>query len=153
MYTGKTDNYLNTNVSNEDFYPSLNIGDFQRDYKMPAEFDAESVSNNIMQAMMETNDSLKGQQSLWQAAGYNTLGEVPASQINNESINLFHYRRAVFCKAKYLAYLQLISQSTKGGAENLGKNSDEIRNVFLTESNNALRALKGQRGRIIAAAL
>ncbi|WP_019530639.1 head completion/stabilization protein [Dasania marina] len=153
MYTGKSDDYLATQIENDGFYPSFTLGDFQRDYKMPSEFAQETVTQHLILAMVEVNNSLSAQKAEWQGQGSATLEAVVSPTINNERVNVFYYRRAVFAKAKYLLFGQLISYSQRDTAEHYGKQSEEVRDEFLAESNSAIKALQGRRGRIYVAAL
>jgi hypothetical protein len=153
-WTGKSDSYLTTIVVNEAFYPDLSLGDLQRDYRIPAEYETETVQEHLRLAMMEINEALTEQQVIWIDAGAATLVAVAAPTMDSISTLIINYRRAVFCKAKALLLQQYASMAQRDVAENIGKDSMETQQHWQSESRAALRVLQGKtRSRLSAEAL
>ena len=143
-YTGKTVDYLSTPVANDGFFSDFILSDLQEGYRIPAEYEEGTVIEHLVLAITEINESLTEKKVAWVSQGYATLDAVPSGKINNVSVLVINYRRAVLAKAKYLLLQQYMSMYSRESAEHLGKLPDD----WLSESNAALRAITGTRSRI-----
>lgn len=146
-FTGKTDAYLNTVIANNGFFPELNLGEFQRVYRVPAEYETELVIECIENARDTTNFILHIDQLVWQKKGATVLSEVELIRpINLTAL----YEKAVFCLAKSELLKQFATIIRKAAAENLAKESEETRNYWVSLSRKATRRMMGL-GNITAA--
>lgn len=136
-FSGIIPEKLQGTVSNDGFFPDLDLGEFQETHRLPAEYAPALISEGVMTAMLEVNDDLERIRQTWQNAGQNKL--------DNNQTNL--YKRAVFCRAKSYLLQQYATVTAKPSANNVGKEAPERYDIFLKFSENAIRQLQG-RGRI-----
>ncbi|AMP06523.1 phage head completion family protein [Collimonas pratensis] len=54
----------------------------------------------VVAAILHVNNELRDWKLEQIAAGYTSLAAVPADRVDRESVNISHYRRAVYCWAK-----------------------------------------------------
>lgn len=143
-WTGKTDEYLATVITNDGFYPDLTLGDLQRDYRIPAEFAEDTVKRHLTVAVIEINSRLETKKTEWVTAGSATLEAVSAEKIGDEFILIAHYMRSVFCRAKALLLQQFATLNRKNAAQHAANESDENQQHWFSESDLALRKLTGE---------
>lgn len=154
-FSGKPTSIVELAIENDGFWPNLSVSEFQKGYRLPAEFLGELLTDALSIAMTEVNVDLatvkavlqdNGVSSLTSAAGVAT----PASWGYAHRVML--YKRAVYCRAKASALQQFPTVTRRESAENTGKEAPEREDTFLAFSQQAVRALQG-RGRITAALL
>lgn len=142
-FTGKPQTFLDATVTNDGFYPDINLGDFQRVYRVPAEYKQELVEHHVRMAMADCNRALRSQKAIWLAAGYNSLLVVPSEQFGEVSELVTQYQRAVFCKAMGLLVRAFTTLNRREQAENLAKEGVDMVQDYFAESLHAIRRLKG----------
>lgn len=141
-FTGKPTNYLQTSVKNNGFFPDLSLGDFQKLYRVPAEYQQEKVEHLLRLAMLDVNGELADQEETWKAAGHTTLADVPGEMLGTVSAKVEQYQRAVFSSACAKAFEQFATITRREIGENQAKESEQTADLYLTESNRAVRYLK-----------
>lgn len=98
----------------------------------------------LIEAIATTNSALLSWRSTQQAAGFNTLDDVPAEKIDDKSIHLHRYQRAVGCLAKALLLERYRDLDTTGKgdkkAEGLTDPIDDCRRDHL----NAIADIAGR---------
>lgn len=119
------------------FYPDLDKGTFQEDYRLPAEYTDSMISEALCFGMTEINIELQKHLIKWQIKGQQQL----------TTIQQRLYLRAVYCRAKAFLLKQFPTVTAKPSANNTGKSDAETYPEFLTLAGVALRKLQG-RGRI-----
>lgn len=87
-------------ISNYEFWPSINPESCRDAMGIDSAISAKRLRMALINAMTATNIDLRYWVSTQQGIGYATLQDVPAEQIDGESINIQLYRRAVYCAAK-----------------------------------------------------
>lgn len=127
-----------------DFWPELAIAEFQRDYKINADFDENTVTLNVKHAAFSVINELKKEEQLFKEAGFNHLEEVPQGSILNELELCAFFKHAVFSMAKAKIYPQVASSSRKETSENLAQYQTETTDYWQAESRRALSAIKRQ---------
>lgn len=142
-FSGKSDHYLTTTLENNGFFPDLVLGDLQRMYRVPAEYDQAKVEHLLRLAMIDVNDSLAEQQDTWQRAGLSTLAEVPAPIIGGKHALLVQYQRAVFALVTAMAFRQFATVTRREVGEHQAKESPQTEQLYRAESDQALRRLRG----------
>jgi len=142
-FSGKTEDYLNTVITNNGFYPNVVLGDFQRDYNIPAKYEIETVTNKILLAMVNINDQLAVIQDDWELDGATTLAEVDTTEHNGVNKMEMHYIQAVFSRAKALLIPEFASLNRKDSAMSLDESTIDLAAPWKTLSNRAVRKLKG----------
>lgn len=139
-FTGKSDSFMQTSVTNDGFFPDVVLGDLQRDYRIPTQHAEETVTHHVLIALGEVNSQLKAKKLEWTDLGYNTLEDVPADKLNNISQLVIWYQRAVAAKTKALLIPQLNSLNTK----DKDPDTEDQEQYWHSECRSALSAILGK---------
>ena len=99
-FSGKQSYPHEGTISNQIFWPEMDLTRFSEEYRIPNDLDEKSVAEHLVQGMTDINFRLSDYRTEQQAAGYDALEEVPAEQVDEESILLVLYRRAVFLQSQ-----------------------------------------------------
>ena len=142
-FTGKPETFLNTTLANDGFFPDVNLGDFQRLYRVPAEYKQALVEHHLRIAMADCNRSLATQKTLWVMAGHNSLAQVNDATLGGVNEMVTQYQRAVFCRGMGLLVRAFTSLNRREQAENLAKEGVDVVQDYFAESLHAVRRLKG----------
>lgn len=142
-FTGKPDAYLEATLLNDGFFPDISLGDFQRLYRVPAEYTQELVEHHLRLAITDCNDALAAQKVLWLEAGSATLAAVDTRAIGGKDVMVMQYNRAVFCRAMGLLVRAFTSLNRKAEAENLAKEGLDVSQDYFAQSKHAIRRLLG----------
>ncbi|AJC66893.1 head completion/stabilization protein [Dickeya zeae] len=95
----------------DDGTATVNAGEFWpvivlRDLRLAARITGGITTTRLMhvttEAVVHVTDQLASWQQTQQAAGYVALADVPARQVNGESIKVYRFRRAVYAIARAL---------------------------------------------------
>lgn len=143
-FTGKTETYLNTEIANDGFFPAVKVGDFQRDYNIPAKHELETVSNRLRLAMMSINEQLATQKASWFIAGHSTLADVPAETIDTVNVLVLRYFEAVLCYAKSLLIPEYAALNRKDANLNLDQDTVDLAMHWKQRSYKAIKKLTGK---------
>ncbi|MEJ1226535.1 head completion/stabilization protein [Pseudomonas sp. CCNWLW56] len=154
-FSGKPTTFVEQAIENDGFWPDLSVSEFQKGYRLPAEFLGELLTDALAIAMVEVNADLAAVKAVLQGSGVLNLASEasvtpPAAWAYAHKVML--YKRAVYCRAKASALQQFPTVTRRESAENTGKEAPEREDTFLAFSQSAVRALQG-RGRITAALL
>ena len=154
-FSGKPTAFVQLNIKNDAFWPDLSVSEFQKGYRMPAEYLVELLTDELTLAIVEVNADLARVKAGLQASGVLNI-ETAASASTAESWSYTHkvmlYKRAVYARAKASLLTQFATVNRRESAENVGKELPERSETFLAFSQAAVRSLQG-RGRITAALL
>ena len=142
-FTGKSDNILARKVAGDGFYPDLSFGDFQRDYRVPAEYNADMVANELEEAAGEVAANINTQRLAWEAVPYSSLKAAESGE--NKPLTQWYFR-AVYCRAKASLLRQFPTMTRRAVAENMAKESEETESFYLAKSTKAERRLRGVSG-------
>lgn len=169
-FSGKPTTFVEQMIENDGFWPDLSVAEFQKGYRLPAEYLVDMLAADLTMAMVEINADLAELKQRWRALGVNSVEvpdplNLPPKQIKewpfiqtdqnllpDNALKLKIYRRAVYCRAKASALQQFATVTRRESAENTGKEAPERESTFLAFSQAAVRALQG-RGRVTAALL
>lgn len=83
-------------LPNATFWPVIELDTLRRATRLDGTVTAERLTHAAINAIAEVNADLSDWRSERQADGYTSLAEVPAEEINGQSLYLHHYRRAVY---------------------------------------------------------
>lgn len=154
-FSGKPTTFVEQAIENDGFWPNLSVAEFQKGYRLPAEYLVEMLVTDLNTAMIEVNKDLSTAKSILQSSGVSSL-ESAAGVVNPAHWGYAHkgmlYKRAVYTRAKATLLTQFATVSRRESAENIGKELPERSETFLAFSQQAVRSLQG-RGRITAALL
>jgi hypothetical protein len=82
------------------FWPEVDPAAIRAAQRIDGTVTAERLNAELIEAIASVNGELAAWRETQQAAGYDTLAEIPAAEINAASINVHRYLRAVGCLAK-----------------------------------------------------
>lgn len=117
-------------VSGE-FWPVIELDDFRSTMRT----DGTVTPDRLRHAAIDAVASVNGDLSLWgqhqQAAGYSTLSQVPSEKINNESVLVHRYRRAVYALARgNLVERYLDTSATADAMKDVGAKEGSIEDLY-----------------------
>ena len=135
-FTGKAQEYLETTIENDGFFPDLSLGVFQNVYRVPVEIAEEKVVEELSTAMLHVNIKLEEQVLDWTTAGNETLESVGQYLIQ-------HYFMAVynFAKANLLNDVETFTRRDK--ARQIDEDLDRTLQRLNARYQSSLKRLKG----------
>ena len=154
-FSGTPTTFVEQEIENDGFWPSLSLTEFQKTYRLPGEYLGDMLVADLTMAMNEVNTELATVKSILQANEVSNLEAMagvtsPAQWGYANKVML--YKRAVYTRAKASLLTQFATVTRRESAENTGKELPERSETFLAFSQQAVRSLQG-RGRITAALL
>lgn len=151
-FSGKPTTLVELAIENDGFWPNLDVGEFQKGYRLPAEYLVELLTAELTTAMTEVNRDLAKLKARWQGLGVSSVESANTRVLPERTFQAATYKRAVYCRAKASLLPQFVTIIRRESAENLGKELPDRPETFLAFSQQAVRSLQG-RGRITAALL
>ncbi len=151
-FSGKPTTLVEQAIENDGFWPDLSVAEFQRGYRLPAEYLVELLADGIAFAMGEVNQDLAKRKAAWQAAGITSVKSADPTVLQERKFHVATYKRAVYCRAKAYLLQQFATVNRRDTAENLAKEAPATEERFLAFSQQAVRLLQG-RSRITAVLL
>ena len=151
-FSGKPTTFVEQAIENDGFWPDLSVSEFQKGYRLPAEYLVELLGAYLTTAMIEVNTDLAKLKARWQVAGVTSVESADPMVLPERTFHTATYKRAVYCRAKASLLTQFATVTRRESAENTGKELPERSETFLAFSQQAVRSLQG-RGRITAVLL
>ncbi|UFI44871.1 head completion/stabilization protein [Pseudomonas savastanoi] len=151
-FSGKPTTFVEQAIENDGFWPNLSVAEFQKGYRLPAEYLVEMLAADLTTAMVEVNTDLAKLKARWQGAGVSNVESADTTVLPERTFQAATYKRAVYSRAKASLLTQFATVNRRESAENVGKELPERSETFLAFSQAAVRSLQG-RGRITAALL
>ncbi|MDC6490472.1 head completion/stabilization protein [Pseudomonas syringae] len=151
-FSGKPSTFVEQAIENDGFWPDLSVTEFQKGYRLPAEYLVEMLAADLNMAMVEVNTDLAKLKARWQGAGVSNVESADTTILPERTFQAATYKRAVYSRAKASLLTQFATVNRRESAENVGKELPERSETFLAFSQAAVRSLQG-RGRITAALL
>lgn len=151
-FSGKPTTFVEQAIENDGFWPDLSVAEFQRGYRLPAEYLVDLLADGIAFAMGEVNQDLAKRKAAWQAAGIASVESADPTVLQERTFHVATYKRAVYCRAKAYLLQQFATVNRRDTAENLAKEAPATEERFLAFSQQAVRLLQG-RSRITAVLL
>lgn len=151
-FSGKPTTFVEQAIENDGFWPDLSVTEFQKGYRLPAEYLVDMLVTDLTTAMTEVNRDLAKRKSEWQNVGVTTVESADTTVLPERTFHAATYKRAVYCRAKASLLTQFATVTRRESAENTGKELPERGETFLEFSQQSVRSLQG-RGRITAALL
>jgi|SRR5690554_6271660 len=141
-FTGRDQTFLAKTLANANgFFPELSLGDFQRQYRVPANLAPETVEQQLINAMGEINQALAARAIVWQAQGMGTLADLATAEGN--TLVAFYFT-AVYSRAKAWLLRDYQTFSRRDVAEDATQEGEAIYKALMVRSNAALRRLEGR---------
>ena len=151
-FSGKPTTFVEQTIENDGFWPDLSLSEFQKGYRLPAEYLVELLGADLTTAMTEVNQDLAKRKAYWQSLGVSSVESADPTVLPLQTFHVATYKRAVYCRAKASLLTQFATVTRRESAENTGKELPERGETFLEFSQQAVRSLQG-RGRITAVLL
>ena len=151
-FSGKPTTFVEQAIENDGFWPDLSLVEFQKGYRLPAEYLVDMLATDLTTAMFEVNHDLAKLKAQWSAAGVSSVESADPMVLPERTFQAAMYKRAVYTRAKASLLTQFATVTRRESAENTGKEQPERAETFLAFSQQAVRSLQG-RGRITAALL
>lgn len=151
-FSGKPTTFVEQAIENDGFWPNLSLAEFQKGYRLPAEYLVDMLATDLTTAMIEVNRDLAKRKADWQTAGVTSVESADPMVLPERTFHAATYKRAVYCRAKASLLTQFATVTRRESAENTGKELPERGETFLEFSQQSIRSLQG-RGRITAALL
>ncbi|RBH53166.1 MULTISPECIES: head completion/stabilization protein [Pseudomonas] len=149
-FSGKPTTFVEQQIENDGFWPDLSVSEFQKSYRLPAEYLVDLLGTDMTTAMIEVNADLARCKARWQAVGINSVESADSRLLPERTFKAATYKRAVYCRTKASLLTQFATVTRRESAENTGKELPERAETFLAFSQQAVRSLQG-RGRMTAA--
>lgn len=151
-FSGKLTTFVEQTIENDGFWPNLSLAEFQKGYRLPAEYLVDMLATDLTMAMVEVNADLAKLKAQWSVAGVSSVESADPTVLQERTFHAATYKRAVYCRAKASLLTQFATVTRRESAENTGKELPERGETFLEFSQQAVRSLQG-RGRITAVLL
>ena len=148
-FSGKPTTLVDQDIENDGFWPDLSVSEFQKGYRLPAEYLGEMLVADLSMAMVEVNTDLAKLKARWQSVGVSSVESADPMVLPERTFQAATYKRAVYTRAKASLLTQFATVTRRESAENTGKEQPERAETFLALSQQAVRSLQG-RGRITA---
>lgn len=110
-------------ITNTPFWPDLDITEFRAEMRTDGTVTPARLRQAVLTAIAEVNAELHDFRLRQISAGYTSLAEVPADEIDGESQRLQLYRRAVWCWTKATLTERYRDFDATGGGN---KKADEL---------------------------
>ncbi len=146
-FNALTDKTSSVILPGDGWYPELSVGEFQRLYRLPAEYAEALVADHLGLARLWAVRQLQAWREEQEAAGFVSLEDVPVHGLTGEGTRLF--KRAVFCHAKALLLGQFATVARREAAREDAKEGPDVADRFFAWAHDAIADLRG-RGRIDA---
>ncbi|EMN5578395.1 head completion/stabilization protein [Klebsiella pneumoniae] len=82
------------------FWPEIALSDVRMEMRINGAVTTSRLKQAVIEGVSHTLDQLADWQAVQLAAGYIRLADVPAVEVNGESVKVHRYRRAVFSIAR-----------------------------------------------------
>lgn len=143
MFNGNTTDYQKATITNDGFWPDIEVGDFERDRAVPADMQPDTVAGVVLSAVAQINIELAITKAKLMAEGHWMAAEVDGPHINGQNQLEILYRQAVFARAKADLVTEFGSVTQRSAGNNQATQSDDTRAALLAESQQHIRAIKG----------
>ncbi|WP_458377774.1 head completion/stabilization protein [Pseudomonas fluorescens] len=151
-FSGNPTTFVERAIENDGFWPNLSVAEFQKGYRLPAEYLVDMLVTDLTTAMIEVNHDLAKRKSQWQNVGVTTVESANTTVLPERTFHVATYKRAVYCRAKASLLTQFATVTRRESAENTGKDLPERGETFLEFSQQSVRSLQ-VRGRLTAVLL
>ncbi|GLR75980.1 head completion/stabilization protein [Aliivibrio sifiae] len=146
MFNGKTDNeYQDTVIENDGFWPDLNAGDFEKRRAPPMEMDKDTIAYAVAAAVAQINLALITVKTGYEAEGINKAEDVLGQpKVGDKNLLIILYESAVFARAKSELLPEFATTQLRDAGDNVAEREPETRDSLLAESQQHIRAIKGK---------
>lgn len=145
MFTAQGNSYQNTTITNDGFWPDIDVGDFERLRGTPYAQDDERIANAVLSAVASVNLQLLKLKTHFEAEGIRQAQDIVATpSIDGKNHVVIQYQTAVFAKAKADLLPDFATVHQKKEGDLLAERLAETKNELLAESERIVRNLLGK---------
>lgn len=87
-------------ITSSPFWPAISLPDLRETVRLDGTVTTARLTHAVIDAITSVNRDLADWRRARQAEGHATLAAVPSDVINNESVHLHSYRRAVYAMTR-----------------------------------------------------
>ncbi|HFV9291865.1 TPA: head completion/stabilization protein [Serratia fonticola] len=143
MFRPGDNGFQKSTLTNDGFWPDLQLADFQRQRQIPPSIDAGTVSQAMLTAVAEANRSLAAFAAQQQRKGYATAADVPGPVMDGENALTAQYKKAVYARAKADLMGEFAAISRR--EDNTNQDAPQTKATLLAEAAFVIRAIKGRK--------
>jgi len=136
-FTGKPSLANNIIITNDSFWLDLDLGEFLKNYRIPAEYTTDTISYGVKVAVLAVNPELEPVKNIMVHLGYANLEAYTVDYselLDGEQTLVMRYKKAVFSHAKAYLLEQFNSMNRRKDAENAAKEAPETAEFWLNQS-------------------
>lgn len=89
-----------TLITNDGFFPDIDLAAMRDAIRLDGTVTDSRLTAATVDAIIFVNDQVKDLKVSAQSAGHSSMAAIPAAQVNQQSVLISHYLRAVYCTAK-----------------------------------------------------
>ncbi|MDD9340999.1 MAG: head completion/stabilization protein [Providencia heimbachae] len=141
MFNGNELNYQSVEITNDSFWPDINLADFQKQRKIPIDLDGGLLTDALLASIAEINLSLESLKNKYSANGYIAASKVPGAKANGQNALCAQYKKALYARAKADLIGEFNSVSSR--APNPKQENPETQRSLLAEAAFVIRNMKG----------
>ncbi|MNF88643.1 Phage head completion protein (GPL) [compost metagenome] len=146
-----TSGFIPTNPTNKDegeiasapFWPVIKLADLRAIMRTDGTITTERLRHAVIDAIAAVNSDLSGWSINRQGDGYSLLADVPSQSINNESVLVHWYRRAVYSMARANLYERYLDSPPTADAVKDTDARDMTANDLYRDARFAIRDILG----------
>ncbi|WP_158683054.1 head completion/stabilization protein [Shewanella sp. WE21] len=136
------DTVVDDEVMNDGFFPNVSIADFQRECRIPPEYNPSQQRNMIISAIAGINIELVSFRQRSMSQGYQQMADI-GPRIGGQSAHVSSYLQAVHHRAKASLLVHFATLERRKEAESLGKEGRETHTSLMALSQMAVRNILG----------
>ncbi|PMJ92853.1 head completion/stabilization protein [Vibrio sp. 10N.261.55.A7] len=145
MFNGSGSDYQDTTITNDGFWPDLNVGDFERRRGTPPAQDDDRIAFALTNAISSCNIDLTRLKQRYVEAGHDKAENIPAyPMIELKNQVVIQYEAAVFARAKADLLPDFSTVTTRKEGDHLAERADETKQELLAECTRIIRNMYGK---------
>ncbi|WP_039045588.1 head completion/stabilization protein [Plesiomonas shigelloides] len=130
-------------IKSGDFWPEISLKDLRSVMRTDGTVTNERLHHATITAISTVNSDLSAWADKQTAAGHTKLTDVPAMQIDGESVLLHNYRRAVYSMARASLYERYLDSSATSEAVKDADAKDQTADDLYRDARFAIRDILG----------
>jgi hypothetical protein len=130
-------------LTNDDFWPDIDAAHLRERQRINGNVSAPRLEEAAVAAMISVNRELRPLKLRYMAQGYDTLEDVPADKIQNESELIHTYRRAIYSTASAEIAERYRNYSATNTGTAKGEEEEQSADDYRRDARFAIRDLLG----------
>ncbi|OCG19633.1 head completion/stabilization protein [Gilliamella sp. WF3-4] len=143
MFSGQDFNQSAIVISNDGFWPDLDLSEFQIERAMSPNINDRLLRDAIVSAVVEINLTLEQYKNKQMANGITSAKNCGVVSVDGVSSTVIIYKKAVFARAKADLIGEFVSIASRDNK--IDENQTAMRSALLAESSREVRKILGLR--------